>query len=66
MNIFTVSFFGHKTISNALAVEAKLEKIIRNLILSKEYVELLVGRAGEFDILTASVIRRVQRELDSY
>lgn len=64
MDIFTVSLFGHRTIINAPMAEANLEEIIRSLILSKEYVVFLVGRAGEFDILAASVIRRVQRELD--
>lgn len=64
MDIFTVSLFGHRTIANAAMVENKLEELVRKLILSKEYVEFLVGRTGEFDILAASVIRRVQHELD--
>lgn len=64
MDFFTVSLFGHRTIINAPMMEANLEEIIRSLILSKKYVEFLVGRSGEFDILAASVIRRVQRELD--
>lgn len=64
MDIFTISLFGHRTISNAFDVEAKLEKMIRTLIVAKEYVEILVGRTGEFDILAASVVRRVQSNLD--
>lgn len=64
MDIFTVSFFGHKTISNTFLVGTELEKIIHDLIISKEYVEFLVGRSGDFDILAASTIRHVQRALD--
>lgn len=64
MDIFTISLFGHRAISNVFDVEDKLEKIIRTFIMSKEYVEILVGRSGEFDILAASVVRRVQSALD--
>ncbi len=53
MNIFTVSLFGHREISNPLEIEKALLKEIRSLILSKEYVEFLVGRNGEFDLLAA-------------
>lgn len=60
-----MSLFGHRAISDAFASERKLEMIIRELISSKEYVEFLVGRTGAFDILAASVIHRVQRELGS-
>jgi hypothetical protein len=59
MNIFTVSFFGHREISNPTEVENRLERVIRDLIERKEYVEFLVGRDGEFDQLVSSTIRRV-------
>ena len=55
---FTVSFFGHREIENGFEVEQRLEKIITDLIRSKEYVEFLVGRDGEFDLLASSVIKR--------
>lgn len=59
MNTYTVSFFGHREINNTSKIEIKLEKIIRNLIERKEYVEFLVGRDGEFDQLVSSTIRRL-------
>ena len=59
MNTYTVSFFGHREINNTSEIEIKLEKIIRNLIERKEYVEFLVGRDGEFDQLVSSTIRRL-------
>ncbi len=65
MNIYTVSFFGHRQLSEPLAVERRLEKIVRTLLLKKEYVEFLVGRDGEFDLLAASVVRRCKRAVRS-
>ena len=38
-----------------------METMIRELLLSKEYVEFLVGRDGEFDQLVASTVRRFKR-----
>lgn len=64
MDIFTVSFFGHRQISQPFLVEERLEKIVGELIKTKEYVEFLIGRDGEFDIMAASVIRRTARDLD--
>ncbi len=64
MNTFTVSFFGHRLIEHPFEIEKHLEKAIRELILSKEYVEFLVGRNGEFDQLVSSTIRRVKKTVD--
>ena len=64
MDIYTVSFFGHREIENSLEVERKLEAIIAELIKTKKYIEFLVGREGEFDILAASVVKRVKKEMD--
>lgn len=58
MNIYTVSFFGHRKIENPTEVEKRLDKLLYNIITKKEYVEFLIGREGEFDLLAASVIRR--------
>ena len=64
MEIFTVSFFGHREIDNAVQVERNLEEKITELIRIKQYVEFLVGREGEFDILAASVVKRVKKRID--
>ena len=57
----TVCFFGHREIYNLFELEEKLEEHIRMLLESKEYVEFLVGRNGEFDQLVSSTVRRVKR-----
>ena len=64
MEIFTVSFFGHREIDNVVQIERNLEDKITELIRTKQYVEFLVGREGEFDILAASVVKRVKKQMD--
>ncbi|MGN1479272.1 MAG: hypothetical protein ACI4XH_05845, partial [Acutalibacteraceae bacterium] len=61
MNIFTVSFFGHRQITDPVSIERKLEEIVLNFIASNEYVEFLIGRDGEFDQLVSSTVRRCKR-----
>ena len=65
MNIYTVSFFGHRIINNPLLIERQLEILIRNLLREHEYVEFLVGRDGEFDQIVSSTICRCKREYRS-
>lgn len=64
MKTYTISFFGHRQISQPFLVERELEKIVREKLMKEEYVEFLVGRGGEFDLLAASVIRRTAQKLD--
>lgn len=63
METFTVSFFGHRQLSQISSIEARLEEVVRQLLLEKEYVEFLVGRNGEFDQLVSSGIRRAKGSL---
>lgn len=63
MNTYTVSFFGHRYIDNPFPIEKALEELIGSMLHSKEYVEFLVGRNGDFDQLVSSTIRRCKREI---
>jgi len=63
MEIYTVSFFGHRYIDSFYKIEEKLEEIIRTLIREHEYVDFLVGRDGDFDQIVASTIKRVKRNM---
>ena len=65
MEVFTVSFFGHRMVDNALGIENRLEQLIRTLLREHEYVEFLVGWDGDFDQLVSSAIRRCKREYRS-
>ena len=63
MNLFAVSFFGHREVDDPFVIEQQLEAIVRELLHSKEYVEFLVGRDGECDQLVSSTIRRCKRTI---
>ena len=63
LDFFTVSFFGHRRLERSFVVEQRLETIIDSLLREKEYVEFLVGRDGEFDLLVASVVKRCKRRM---
>lgn len=62
MDIYTVSFFGHREVEGAAEIESRLERLLHDLITRKQYVEFLVGRDGEFDLLVASAIRRAVKQ----
>lgn len=62
MNIYTVSFFGHRRIYDQLRLDGELDELIIRLLREHSYVEFLVGRDGDFDQLVSSAIRRCQRE----
>lgn len=63
MNTYTVSFCGHRAIDNPLALEKALYELVATLLRTKEFVEFLVGRDGEFDQIVSSAIRRGKREV---
>ena len=62
LEIYTVSFFGHRYISNFRLIEDRLEDLLIKLLKEHEYVDFLVGRNGNFDQLVSSTIKRVKRE----
>lgn len=61
MDTYTVSFFGHRRLDQPLQVEKRLEVLVLELLSTKPYVEFLVGRDGDYDLLVSSVIHRCQR-----
>ncbi len=62
LNIYTVSFFGHREVSNFFLAEEQVENLIQELFYSKEYVDFLVGRNGDFDQIVSSTIIRVKKD----
>ena len=63
LDTFTVSFFGHRQIDRFFDAEEKVAAVVRKLITEKEYVELLIGRDGEFDQIVSSTVKRAKRGL---
>ncbi len=66
MDIFKVGFLGHKEVEHFRQVEEQLRTVIRKLLDEEEFVEFYVGRNGEFDIMVASVIKSVQRDVGTH
>ena len=62
MEIYTVSFFGHREVEGESDIESRLDWLLHDLITQKQYVEFLIGRDGEFDLLVASAIRRAVKQ----
>lgn len=63
MNIFMVSFFGHRQIDNPLQMELQLKNYLF-FVKTGKYIEFLVGRDGEFDQIVSSTIRRCKKIQD--
>ena len=61
MDIYRIAFIGHREIHGQYHLEDELEQIITEYLRAKEYVELYVGRNGDFDISVASAIKRAQK-----
>ena len=61
MEIFRVTFAGHRVIDDARRVESDLYDVLSKIVREHEFTEFFVGDNGDFDILATSVIRRVRR-----
>lgn len=61
MNIYTVSFFGHRYVEHGSEIENRLDKLLHDLITQRKYVDFLIGRDGDFDLLASSAIKRAIR-----
>ena len=66
MEIYRVSFIGHRVLYKIQHIEDRLKRIFRELLYKKEYVEFYVGRNGDFDIVVASAIKRIQKDLGNH
>ncbi len=62
MDIYRVTFAGHRYLERAREIEAKLYELVRRIVSENEFTEFYVGDNGEFDILATSTVRRVRRE----
>lgn len=62
MDIFRVTFFGHRAVWNIRELEAKLIPILKNVMDTHTYIEFYIGRNGEFDEIVASIIKRLKKE----
>lgn len=62
-SIYRVVLFGHRDFDGHGILDTHLYHLIKSLILTKNCLEIYIGRNGEFDIYAATVIKRVQNEI---
>lgn len=63
LEIYRIAFIGHRYIEGQYRLEDRIEDITREKLHTKEYVELYVGRNGDFDISVALATKRAQKAL---
>ena len=63
MDRYTVSLFGHRTIDDLGKIDRTLIPIIEDLMRTLPHVTFLIGRNGEFDEYSASIIKSEQKKL---
>ena len=66
MEIYKVTLFGHRDLYEHQKVEERLYPILQGLIRTKPYVEIYIGRNGEFDVFSASIVKRAQKAVESH
>lgn len=66
MSAFRVSLIGHRIVDNIDEIEQKVSCVAKNIIPKNEYTEFYMGRNGDFDIIAASCIKKVQSELNRF
>ena len=54
-------FYGHRQLEERLIIP-----ILRDLIRQHKFIEIYMGRDGEFDTYAATIVKRVQRDYDDY
>ena len=60
-DVYRVAFFGHRALDRYDLLDTYLMKLMEKLIKEKKYIEIYIGRNGEFDIYAATVVKKAQR-----
>ena len=65
MDDYTIVLLGHRDVSSYKKLERRLFSILHKLIITKPFLEIYIGRNGEFDIYAASIVKRAQKAFGS-
>ena len=60
-NTYRVVLFGHRDFYGHKILDDYLYPLLKDLLNTKPFVEIYIGRNGEFDTYAATVVRRVQK-----
>ena len=59
-NTYRVVLFGHRDYYGHRILDDRLYPLLKDLLRTKPFVEIYIGRNGEFDIYAATVVKHVQ------
>ena len=62
-NTYRVVLFGHRNYNQHRTLYERLYPLLKDLIRTKSFVEIYIGRNGEFDICASTVVKNVQNEM---
>lgn len=62
-NTYRVVLFGHRDFNGYQTLDKQLYPLLKDVICTKPYVEIYIGRSGEFDIYAATVVKRAQNAM---
>ena len=62
-DIYRVALFGHRDFCAHRRLDDTLYLYLKELLRTKPFVEIYIGRDGEFDRYAASVVKRVQNAM---
>ena len=62
-NIYRVVLFGHRDFDGHRILDEQLYSLLQKILRAKDFVDIYIGRNGEFDIYAATVIKRVQNKM---
>ena len=58
---YRIVLFGHRDFNEHRKISERLYLLLENLIRTNSFVEIYIGRNGEFDIYAASIIKQIQK-----
>lgn len=59
---YRIALFGHRDFGEHRLLEKYFPPLLKELIRKESFVEIYIGRNGEFDLYAASLVKRVQKE----
>ena len=59
---YKIALFGHRDFSGHRELDKELYPFLKNIIRRESFVEIYIGRNGEFDIYAATLVKRVQND----
>ena len=62
-NTYRVALFGHRDFYETRILDERLYSLLRGLVHTKTFVEIYIGRNGEFDIYAATVVKQLQKAM---